>query len=246
MPAVPSDLVSRAEPTVSAARAARAATRRDYVRAWLWLAAIVVVVVLVPFVLLEGIINDAIDRYIASAPSTAALAFAVIILLALDIVLPIPSSVVATTAGAALGFWPGIFASVTGMTICCQLGYGLGRVGGRAAVRRFVDDRVLDDITTRMRERGHWVLGASRAVPVLAEGSVLVAGLARMKLARFTIITSLANVGVSCVYCALGARAIETRSPLLAIAGAIGVPALAIGLAKIVTPRGARMRNGWP
>jgi uncharacterized membrane protein YdjX (TVP38/TMEM64 family) len=226
--------VSRSEPAVGAAHAA---TRRDYIRVWLWLAAVVVVVVLVPFALLEGIIAEAIDRYVQAAPSTAALAFVVIALLALDIVLPIPSSVVATTAGAALGFVPGTLASIIGMTIGCQLGYGLGRVGGRAAVRRSVGDRALDDIAARMRERGHWALVALRAVPVLAEGSVLFAGLARMEVARFTLITSLANLGVSCVYCGLGAGAIATRSPLLALAAAIGVPALALGLAKIVAPR---------
>jgi uncharacterized membrane protein YdjX (TVP38/TMEM64 family) len=230
MPAVPSDPGSHVE--VSAATE-RAPTRRAYVRAWLWLAVIGLVFVLVPFALFERIIDTAIDRYVQSAPSAVALASVVIALLALDIVLPIPSSVVSTAAGAALGFLPGVIASAAGMTLCCQIGYGLGRIGGPAVVRRFVNESALDDISARMRTRGDWVLGTLRAVPVLAEGSVLLAGLARMGLARFTIITSIANLAVSLVYCAFGAGAIETHSPVLAIAATIGVPALAIAVAKL-------------
>jgi uncharacterized membrane protein YdjX (TVP38/TMEM64 family) len=42
-------------------------------------------------------------------------------LLALDIFLPVPSSLVSTAAGALLGFWGGVVISWTGMSAACAL-----------------------------------------------------------------------------------------------------------------------------
>ena len=190
--------------------------------------------VVVPFLLFEQEVNDLTSRLFASPPSRPALALAIVALLALDIILPVPSSLVSTAAGATLGFLPGTVVSMVGMTLCCQVGYGIGRACGRPLVARMVGAPALEEVAGHVRAGGHWALGALRPIPVLAEASVLLAGLARMSPARFSVITSLANLGVSLVYCALGAAALQIGSPLLAVAGTIVLPVIFIGLMRVI------------
>jgi membrane protein DedA with SNARE-associated domain len=139
---------------------------------------------------------------------------------------------VSTAAGALLGFLPGLAASILGMTLCSQVGYWLGRTSGLALAQRIVPARDLERAARYVESRGDWALAASRAVPVLAEASVLLAGVLRVGPTRFFAVTLLANAGISAVYCAVGATALESGSFLLAFAGAVMVPAVAMRLAR--------------
>lgn len=219
MPAVPSD------------RAAPAGfLRSDRLRAWLTIAMGLLVFVLVPFLLFEQRMNEVTAHYVGPAATPLALAVAIVTLLALDIVLPVPSSAVSTAAGALLGFWPGMLASMLGMTLCCQIGYGIGRTFGRAVAVRLVREQVFESVAAQMHARGELMLGAMRAIPVAAEASVLLAGVTRLDLARFTAITCLANLGVSVAYATIGAAAIQSGSPGLLLAGIVLLPALMTGV----------------
>ena len=109
------------------------------------------------------------------------------------------------------------------MTACCQIGYAIGRTSGRAVAARFVGEPALADVERWVRLRGDWMLCVMRPVPVLAEASVLMAGIARLDGARFTALTFLANLGVSAAYAGAGATASSTGSVLPAIAGAIAL-----------------------
>ena len=71
-----------------------------------------------------------------------------------------------------------------------------------------------------------------RAVPVLAEASVILAGFARMSPVRFFAMTTPANLGISVAYAAVGTFAVGANSFLLAFAGAILVPAISWGIAR--------------
>ena len=74
-------------------------------------------------------------------------------------------------------------------------------------------------------------LVSARAVPVLAEATVVFAGVARFPFNRFVIAIGIANLGIAATYAAIGAYAFDVNSFLLAFAGAIAVPAVAIGIA---------------
>jgi uncharacterized membrane protein YdjX (TVP38/TMEM64 family) len=188
--------------------------------------------ILVPFVLFEGRVHNwTLARMHANAPASK-VALAVVVLLAADIALPVPSSLVSTAAGALLGFLPGLAASILGMTVCSQIGYWLGRTSGLALAQRIVPARDLERAARYAEARGDWALAASRAVPVLAEASVLLAGVLRVRPTRFFAIALLANAGISAVYCAVGAAALQSSSFLLAFAGAVIVPAVAMRLAR--------------
>jgi uncharacterized membrane protein YdjX (TVP38/TMEM64 family) len=153
-------------------------------------------------------------------------------LLTSDIVLPIPSTIVMVWCGATLGFAGGTAAAWTGLTGGASLGYLIGASAGSAALERFAGAQDGALVTDLVRRRATWALAALRAVPMLAEVSVIMVGIARMRWARFFFVVSLANLGVALVYAGLGALADELSSLLLASTGAIGLPSATWFLAR--------------
>jgi len=123
-----------------------------------------------------------------------------------------------------LGFAAGAVTNFAGMTFGCLLGYRAGRLARRGA-----DDK-LKDLWAR---HGEWTLILTRAVPVLAEASVLFAGMTAMPFRRFLFLTSLANAGIGTLYAAVGAYAMEWNSFLAAFLGSLAVPALAQAIMRI-------------
>ncbi|BDC50144.1 hypothetical protein F183_A24600 [Bryobacterales bacterium F-183] len=149
--------------------------------------------ILVPFALFDEPMSAWTLERIRGNPQVS---FAWIALaLALDVFLPIPSSIVSTLAGTLLGFPVGMLASAVGMTAGSILGYWFGRA-------------VVPEETGRafalQQKYGVWALLISRGIPVLAEASVMVAGFSRMPFGRFLAVTTLANVAVSAVYAWIG------------------------------------------
>ena len=160
-------------------------------------------------------------------------------LLAADVLLPVPSSVVSTASGAFLG-WPlGAVVSAVGMTLGCVLGFVVGRTTGRAATNRLVGPRELQRLSAAADRHGDWVLVSARAVPVLAEASTVFAGMSGMSLRRFLCLVTLSNLGISLVYAAVGNYAVDVSSFLLAVAAAVMLPVLAAALFRTLL----RVRN---
>jgi uncharacterized membrane protein YdjX (TVP38/TMEM64 family) len=158
-------------------------------------------------------------------------------LLAADVVLPVPSSLVSTAAGLLLGFWSGAAASWIGMMAGCLAGYGIGARAGRAAASRLVGASELERVASAFQRFGDGVIVLFRAVPVLAEASVLFAGTVRMPLARFLVVSGLSNLGISFAYAAVGACSAKVPSFLLAFGGAVVLPLVAILASRFLTGR---------
>lgn len=184
--------------------------------------------ILIPFALWGDMI-DAWTTAQLTAPTTvrATVGLLVVGVLAADILLPVPSSITSTLAGSLLGLPLGAAASFIGMTMGCIVGYRLGRTGGRAVAARMMGAREMERLESVTERHGDWTVALSRAVPVLAEASVLVAGVARMSFPRFLIIASLSNLGISVAYASIGRIAADSNSFLLAFFGAMGLPLLA-------------------
>ena len=180
--------------------------------------------ILIPFVIWEDAILTWTTRATHEPGNALAVAAAIAALLAADIVLPIPSSLVSTAAGALLGFLPGTLTSWAGMTIGSLAGYALGKT----SAPRWLgvgDRRRLESARDRY---GDWIVIVLRPVPVLAEASCVFAGASNMPLGRFAMLASLANLGISIAYAAAGAFAASRESFLLAFALAIAIPAVAM------------------
>jgi membrane protein DedA with SNARE-associated domain len=171
---------------------------------WLVPAALLLALILVPFVLFEDTVR--VWTAVHLAGNRGWLLGALIAgLLASDLFLPVPSSIVSTSAGALLGFGPGMLASAVGMSAGAVIGYVFGATAGEGLLRRFVGDSEMQHATRLSGKYGLAALLVSRPIPVLAEASVVCAGVTRMPLARFLAVTTVSNVAISAAYAAAGA-----------------------------------------
>ncbi len=147
-------------------------------------------------------------------------------LLSSDILLPVPSSIVSTACGLLLGLVPGTLVSLTGMVTSCIIGYSLAATFGRPFVSRMVGDASMQQFETLRKRYGQWVIILARPVPVLAEISVLFAGVSRMPFGRFLLLSTLSNLGISLVYAAIGAYAADLNAFFIAVAGSVLLPGI--------------------
>jgi uncharacterized membrane protein YdjX (TVP38/TMEM64 family) len=196
---------------------------------WLLLAAIILSIILIPWFLwgerIESWSHDLIQTATVHAGWVAA---TLALLLATDVLVPAPSSVVSTALGFLLGFPGGSLASWAAMTASSTLGYWLAR-SGRPLTRRLIGDVELEHLDALGRRLGSWMVVVCRPIPVLAEASVLFVGMAHMPMGHFLLLTALSNLGISMVYAAIGAYSASLNSFLLAFVGAILVPLIGMG-----------------
>ena len=194
---------------------------------WIALVTLFLALVIVPFMLYGDRIDAWTQDFLASAGEHKTVTGLVLGgLLASDILFPIPSSIVSTGAGLTLGLVLGTLVSSLGMIVSCALGYGLGAVCGRPLAVRMVGEGDLARFEALAARIGTWSILIARPIPVLAEVSVLFAGISRLPFARFLLISSLSNIGISAVYAVIGACSASTNAFLLAFLGALGLPGL--------------------
>jgi uncharacterized membrane protein YdjX (TVP38/TMEM64 family) len=201
----------------------------------------VVVALLVPIVPFLGF-GDALDQRISNwldpPPSPAVIAAGTVGVLSLDVLLPVPSSLVSTIAGAQLGIVVGTAITWLGMTFGALLGFGLARLLGRPLAERFSDAEDLSRMDRLAATHGAWILVMTRALPVLAEAAVLVLGTTLLDWRRFLPPVVLSNLGIAAVYAVLGHYARQQEALPLALAASIAVPVLATGVVRWLLPPG--------
>lgn len=205
---------------------------------WLVLWVLLIGLVLLPFFLFEAQFNAFAERLAADGTSRGAAAAAIFLLLALDVFLPVPSSIVSTAAGVLLGFWTGSAIVWGGMMAGCVVGYVVGVRGTRAA-GRLVGQDGLQRAARLVARYGDLTIVLCRPVPVLAEASVVFAGLVRAPFARFARLTAIANLGIALGYAAFGAFSLRVDSFLVAFVGALVLPGLALVLSRLTFGRTA-------
>jgi uncharacterized membrane protein YdjX (TVP38/TMEM64 family) len=157
--------------------------------------------VLIPFFFF----GDALEaRSIAlAAGGREAIALAGAALLALDIVLPVPSSLLATAIGAALGPWLGTLVNAGGLTLGCAIGLVIGRAGSPLA-RRLLGGRLFAPFADGVARYGIVALIVCRAVPVLGEASVVALGAGRAPFGRTLAAAAAANLVLGAIYAFAG------------------------------------------
>lgn len=152
-------------------------------------------------------------------------------LLALDIFLPVPSSVVATAMGAALGAWLGTLVNAFGLTLGCLLGLVAGRSGSPLA-RSLLGESLYPPFAAWVARYGLVAVLLCRAIPVLAEASILALGAARARTGPAIAAAAFADLCLGVLYAVAGAaRGPEAAPAAPALAAAVGVPAAAALLA---------------
>lgn len=183
---------------------------------------VVFAAILVPFFVLGDQLQAAAEAFLAGAGDMA-VALAAIGLLAGDVLLPVPSSLVSLAAAGALGLWLGAGTIWVGMTLGCAIGWATGR-GVLAPL-----DRAVAVAATTPQTWGLWALILCRPIPVLAEMSVLVAAARGMPLGVLMLACGVANLPVALAYGYFGAAYLG-EVPMGYLLAAVGVVCLA-GLA---------------
>lgn len=178
---------------------------------WLILGALILACILVPFALFEDPVTKWVTAFLAQPHAPWILGFAIAALLAADVLLPVPSSVISIGAGALLGFSGGLAASTAGMTLGCIVGYWLGLRGARRPAERLLGSGEMAKLERAHTLFGEWIVLLLRPVPVLAEASVVFAGMGNMRFPRFLAMTALANLLISAGYAWMGAFVESSR-----------------------------------
>jgi uncharacterized membrane protein YdjX (TVP38/TMEM64 family) len=206
---------------------------------WAVLWVLLLGMVLLPFLLFEQQFNAFAEQITRDGTSRWLVAGAIFGLLALDVFLPVPSSIVSTAAGVLLGFWAGTLVVWIGMMIGSVLGYAVG-ARGAAAARRLVGAEGLDRAGRLADRYGDLTIVLCRPVPVLAEASVVFAGLVNAPLANFVRLTAVANLGIALGYAAFGAYSLRLDSFFVAFLGALLLPGLFILISRLTFGRSRR------
>ena len=171
----------------------------------------------------------------SGGPAVAGL---VVGLLALDTVLPVPSSVLATLAGQRLGFAGATAAIFAGLCLGNVVGYLIGRLAASPLVERLVGPEQLAWAQARVGTRpGAVALLVTRPIPILSEAAVVLAGGARARIGGIAAVLVPANAGLAIVYAGLGSAAHGSLALPLGLAGVVGVPVVAIAAAAVLDAR---------
>ena len=162
-------------------------------------------VVLVTFLLwgesIDAWLKTAIERSNENRLLVAVILFAT---LASDILLPIPSSLASTLCGMFLGVTLGFLTSFLAMCTSAALGYWIGLKSSRLATK-IVGKQEMETLQLWQSRGGPFLLLALRPVPILAEASLVFAGLGRYPVRDTIIQVAFGNALVSAVYAITGA-----------------------------------------
>jgi len=157
----------------------------------LMMAAVVLLVPIVPFLII-GELPGA--RWLSASDDNAWLfAFTGGGLLTLDVVLPVPSSVLIALMGARLGFYAGWISAWLGLTAGTLLGYAVGRLWPQKWVPEISESPTLV------------LLILSRPVPILAEAMIIAAGATRIPMVHMLAACAVGNAIYAGILAADGA-----------------------------------------
>ncbi len=137
----------------------------------------------------------------ANAGTTTRLSLAILLFsaLALDVFLPVPSSLASTLCGVFFGGIGGFLISFCAMTASCLIGWLVGTRATSLACR-FVGESELPKLQRLLARYGILFLLALRAIPVFAEVSVLLAGIARLPFRKCFPLLTIGNAVISFTY----------------------------------------------
>lgn len=175
--------------------------------------------------LLENVLGIQLEPLMSAwvAHAGAGTAATVIGLLAADLFLPIPSSLIMVLSGAAFGVAWGSILSLVGSVGGEWLGFELVRRYGRSASARLVGEEELERMSRVFDRHGAAAIVVTRALPVVMETMSVVAGLSAMTRRTFLVASLLGTVPVVVVYAYAGAVSKATGSLVPAIVMLIAV-----------------------
>ncbi len=153
-------------------------------------------------------------------------ALLVLILLVLDIVLPMPSSLVCITAYALLDGWIAFLVVTIGLTLTYVVGHVLGATAGLTALQRIFTAEEFAKLQRMASGQRYTAIVLSRPLPVLAEGTSIYIGAIGTPLLSASMCALLSSVGVAFMYGWIAHSAKGQDSVWLALLASMILPAL--------------------
>lgn len=180
------------------------------------------------FALFEGLGLQFEPRFDAATPLTAGIGVGLLII---DVLLPVPSSLIMTGHGAAFG-WPlGTALSLVGGVGAAIVAFWIGRRGGPLLERLVgADERAKADAL--LAKWGVLAIILSRPLPMLAETVALLAGASPMRWRTILTGALLGNLPPALLYAITGATAASLESSFLIFGLVIAVAGLFWWVAK--------------
>jgi uncharacterized membrane protein YdjX (TVP38/TMEM64 family) len=170
-------------------------------------------------------IESTLDAWLNHAgPGSAAI---IVGLLAADVLLPIPSSVVMVLSGAAFGVFWGAALALIGSVLGEWLGFEMVRRFGRRASSMIAGDHELRELNEFFERHGAVAVMVTRPLPVVMETMSLVAGLSAMRRRTFLTASLVGTAPIVVIYAYAGAVAREADSVAPAAVIVVAVTAAA-------------------
>lgn len=138
-----------------------------------------------------------------AGPKSAAV---IVLLLASDVVLPVPSSLVMVLSGAAFGVGWGSLIALIGSILGEWLGFELVRKFGRGFAARFVGEDDFRRFSQLLDRHGTLAVILTRPLPIVMETMSVIAGLSPMRRTTFLMASLVGTVPIVLVYAYAGAE----------------------------------------
>ena len=123
-------------------------------------------------------------------------------LLALDILLPVPSSIIMISCGHLFGILWGSLITFTGMMTSCLLGYYIGLTSGKLWLKE--DSNSFKQAQRILTKWGEVALILTRPIPVLSESVIILAGVEKMPLGKALMASALGLAPTCIIYSIVG------------------------------------------
>jgi len=147
-----------------------------------------------------------------------------------DLVLPVPQTVVIASLGIIYGTVLGGLLGSVGLITGGLIGYVLMLTSARRLVKHFVGPQSLNTMESLFERAGAWAIVLSRSLPYsIPEALVFLAGLAGMRLGKFTMALVVGSVPTAFAFAAIGAGWAD--QPILALVVSYVLPILLLPIA---------------
>jgi uncharacterized membrane protein YdjX (TVP38/TMEM64 family) len=156
------------------------------------------------------------DHAVSGTRAVAAAALGVA-LLVIDVLLPVPSSVVMLAHGALFGVALGALLSIAGATGAALFGCGLGRLG-QAAFRRYITPAEHARAAALLDRFGLLAIAITRPVPVLAEAVAIIAGASGYGFVRTAVAAVIGTAPAAFAYAWAGSQRLNAINDALIFA----------------------------
>ena len=181
----------------------------------------------------ESYISDLFQTFQKSGWGIWAAGASGLALLAADLFLPVPSSVVMVLMGKLLGFTGAVAVNFTGGLASSIFGFYLTRRFGHNAFQKVVGKTDTERIERLFETYGTWVILLSRSVPMLTEIISCLAGLSDMSFRRFLLVSIVGLLPISVVYAWAGSFMQNGGGLELSVTVALIIPGLGFAALKL-------------